>query len=222
VKFHTGRPFTSADVRFNLERAGDPTVNSQWLNYARAMHVDAPDPVTVIISYDTPARGSFDALANVFMADSERLDQTASGTAFVGTGPFRFQEWMQGDHLTVVRNADYWRAGKPYLDQVDVMIRPDPESAVVGLESGALHWVIGVPGPDARRLQNDSGFQVLLNGNGSIYYYLGLDVSVPALSDKRVRQAFAFAIDRQRIVDSVPYGFGRQVSTVLAPPVPGV
>jgi peptide/nickel transport system substrate-binding protein len=214
VKFHTGRPFTSADVKFNLERVGVPTVNSQWLNYARAMHVAAPDPETVVISYDTSARGSFDALASVFMADSQTLDQTASGTAFVGTGPFRFQEWMQGDHLTVVRNADYWQPGKPYLDQVEVMVRSDPEAAVVGLESGAIDWVIGVPGQDGQRLQNDSDFQVMLNGNGSVYYYLGLDVSVPALSDKRVRQAFALATDRQRIVDSVLFGFGRQASTL--------
>jgi peptide/nickel transport system substrate-binding protein len=214
VDFHTGRPFTSADVKFNLERVGDPRVNSQWLKYARAMHVDAPDPGTVVISYDTPSRSSFDALASVFMADPQALDQTASGTAFVGTGPFRFQEWMQGDHLTVVRNADYWQPGKPYVDQIDVMVRPDPETAVVGLESGAIDWVIGVPGQEGKRLQSDSDFHVMLNGNGSTYYYLGLDVSVPARSDKRVRQAFAFAIDRQRIVDSVLYGFGRQASTL--------
>jgi peptide/nickel transport system substrate-binding protein len=121
---------------------------------------------------------------------------------------------MQGDHFAVVRNTDYWQSDKPYIDQADVMIRPDPESAVVGLESGAIDWVLGVPGQDARRLQNDAGYQVLLDGNGASYFYLGLDVGVPALSDKRVRQAFAFATNRQRIVDSVLYGFGRPASTL--------
>jgi peptide/nickel transport system substrate-binding protein len=214
VKFHTGRPFTSADVKFNLERVSDPAANSQWLNYARAMHIDTPDLATVVIRYDTPSRSSFDAIASVFMADWKTLDQTTAGKAFVGTGPFRFKEWMQGDHVTVVRNTDYWQQDKPYLDQVDVMIRSDPESALVGLESGGLDWVIGAPGQDARRLQTDENYQVLLNGNGSIYYYLGLDVSVPALSDKRVRQAFSYALDRQRIVDLVLYGFGRPAATL--------
>jgi peptide/nickel transport system substrate-binding protein len=113
-----------------------------------------------------------------------------------------------------VRNADYWQLDKPYLDQVDVMIRPDPEAAVVGLESDAVDWVISVPGQDARRLRTDPNYQVLLNGNGGGCYYVGLDTSAPALSDKRVRQAFAFALDRQRIVGTVLYGFGRPASTL--------
>jgi peptide/nickel transport system substrate-binding protein len=214
VKFHTGRPFTSADAKFNIERVRDPSVGSQWLNYATDMQVDAPDPLTLIIRFTTPSRSSFDALTALFMADSQTLGQTTTGGGFVGTGPFRFKEWVQGDHVTLVRNTDYWQPDKPYLDQVDVMIRPDSAAAVIGLESGQLDWVIGVPGQDAQRLQNDAAFQVLLNGNGSSFYYVGLDVSVAALADKRVRQAVAFAVDRQRMVERVLYRFGRPASTL--------
>ncbi len=209
VKFHTGRPFTSADAKFNLERVRNPAVNSQWLNYASRMQVDAPDPATLVINYAAPSKSSFDALTAIFLADPETLDQSADGKAFVGTGPFRFKEWVPGDHFTVVRNPDYWQPGKPYVDQVDVTVAPDPQAAVVNLESGGVDWVVGVAGQDAQRLKSDPAYQLVLNGNGSNFYYLGLDTSVAALSDKRVRQAFGYAVDRQRLVDAALYGFGR-------------
>ena len=212
VKFHTGRPFTSADARFNLERLSDPAVNSQWLNYAKVMHVETPDPGTLLVRYDAPVRSSFDALSAAFMADPQTLDQTRDGRGFVGTGPFRFKEWMPNDHVTVVRDPDYWQPGKPYVDEVQVKIAPDAQSALINLESSGLDWMSGVPAPDARRLQNDAAYQLVLNGTGGSLYYLGLDVGIPALADKRVRQAFAYALDRQRIVETALLGFARPAS----------
>ena len=171
-------------------------------------------PGTLLIRYDVPVRSSFDVLSAAFMADPQTLDQTRDGKAFVGTGPFRFKEWVPSDHFSVVRNPDYWQPGKPYVDQVDVRIARDAQSTLVYLESGALDWMSSVPALDARRLQDDAAYQVLLNGNGSSFYYLGLDVSVPALADKRVREAFAYTVDRQRMVDTALYGFGRGASTL--------
>jgi peptide/nickel transport system substrate-binding protein len=136
------------------------------------------------------------------------LDQTRQGKAFVGTGPFRFKEWVPGDHFTVTRNADYWHSGRPYLDEVEIKIGADPSASVISLETGAVDWLTGIPLPDARRLQKDSAYQLLKTGGGG-YWYLGLDLSVPALGDQRVRQAFGYALDRQRMVDTALLGFGR-------------
>jgi peptide/nickel transport system substrate-binding protein len=212
VTFHTGRPFTSDDVRFNLERLRDPSVASQWLNYAQLMQVSTPSADTVVITYQAPARSTLDALALTFMADAQTLGQAPAGTQFVGTGPFRFQEWVPGDHLTVVPNPTYWQPGKPYLDQVELHVLPDPQTALVTLEAGGLDWLSGVSGQDAKRLQADPAYQVLSTGSGGTFYYLGLDVQAPALADKRVRQAFAYAINRQRLVDIALSGFGRPAS----------
>lgn len=212
VTFHTGRPFTSDDVRFNFEHLRDPSVASQWLNYAKLMQISTPTSDTVVINYDAPARSTFDALAFTYMADSQTLDQTATGTQFVGTGPFRFQEWSPGDHFTVVSNPMYWQPGKPYLEQVELHPLPDPQTAVAALEAGGVDWLSGVPGQDAKRLQSDPAYQVLLTGSGGVFYYLGMNVQVPALADKRVRQAFAYAMNRQRLVDIALVGFGRPAS----------
>ena len=173
------------------------------------MHVDTPDAGTVVINYDAPRKSSFDAVALSPIADPLTLDQTAQGRDFVGTGPFRFKEWVQGDHVTLERNTDYWQRGKPYVESVELRVLPDPASAVASLEGNALDWFTGVPGQDARRLSNDSSYQVLLNGNGGTFYFVGFDVNHPDLADRRVRQAFGYALNRPRIVDVALYGFGR-------------
>jgi peptide/nickel transport system substrate-binding protein len=79
VKFHTGRVFTSQDAKFNLEQLRDPSTGSQWLNYARQMQFETPDPNTLVIKYEAPLVSSFDALAGTFMGDPETLDQTKTG-----------------------------------------------------------------------------------------------------------------------------------------------
>ena len=112
VTFHSGRPFTSDDVKFNLEQLRDPAAASQWLPYARLMQVSTPGPETVRISFDAPARSAFDMLSFTYMADPEVTSTaTATVTQFVGTGPFRVQEWQPVDHLTVLADPTYWQPG---------------------------------------------------------------------------------------------------------------
>jgi peptide/nickel transport system substrate-binding protein len=212
VKFHSGQPFNSAAAKSNLERLRDPALGSHWLNYARLMHVEAPDSQTLIITYDQPVRSSFDTFALTFIADPQTFGESNGGPSFVGTGPFRFEEWSQGDHLTVVRNPDYWQAGQPYLDGVELHVYSDLAAAETALETGALDWLSGAAAQDARRLASNPAYRVLLNGNGGTFYCVGFDVNVPALADKRVRQGFGYALNRARIVESALNGFGRPAS----------
>src|SRR5262249_2770682 len=148
VKFHSGRGFTSTEAKLNLEHLRDPAVGSPFRSYANLMRISTPDPLTLVIDYDSPAKGSFDALAATLMPDPQSLDDTNAGRAFVGTGPFRFREWAPRDHATFVRNADYWQNGKPHLDQVELHILSDPQAALVALETGNVDWLSGVPGLD--------------------------------------------------------------------------
>jgi peptide/nickel transport system substrate-binding protein len=212
VRFHSGRPFTSSEAKFNLEHVRDPAVGSQWRNYAILMRISAPDAATLVIDYDAPSKSTFDALTATYIADPMSLDDTNAGRGFVGTGPFRFQEWVQGDHATFIRNRDYWQANRPYLDQVHLQITPDPQAALVALESGNVDWMAGVPGLDARRLQGDPNYQVMLTASGSEFYYVGLDLTVPVFADRRVRHAFGYALNRSRMVDTALLGFGRPAS----------
>ena len=212
VRFHSGRAFTSTDAKANLEHQRDPALGSPWRGYLNSMHISTPDPLTLVIDYDAPSKGSFDVLAATLMPDPQSLDETNAGRGFFGTGPFRFQEWVPGDHLSVTRNGDYWQPGKPYLDQVELHILNDSQAALVALEAGSVDWVSGVPGLDARRLQNDPNYQVMLTATGGTFYYLGIDEAQPSLADPRRRQALCFALNRQRMVDTALTGYGRPAS----------
>jgi peptide/nickel transport system substrate-binding protein len=213
VRFHTGRAFTSADAKFNLERLRDPAVGSQFRSYADLMTVTAPATDRLRVNFNTPMRSSFDAISLTFMADPETVEQSRTGQRFVGTGPYTFQDWVQGDRLTLRRNADYWQPGKPYVDGVELRVFQNQQQALIALESQSIDWMVGVSGPDARRLQADPAYTVLETGQGASYLYLGLDVTAPALANKLVRQALGFAVNRQRIVDAVLSGFGRAAAT---------
>lgn len=214
VKFHTGRAFGSEDAKFNLDRIKDASINSQWRNYAQLFKMETPDPQTLVIKFDAPRKSAFDALTGTFIADPQTIDQTKDGKNFVGTGPFKFKEWIPNDHFTVVKNPDHWRPGKPYLDQVEVKIAPDAQGALVNLESGGVDWMGGVESQDARRLEKDKKYQLLAPDTGGGFWYVGLDVKAPALADKRVRQAFGFAMDRKRMIDTGLFGFGRPASVL--------
>jgi peptide/nickel transport system substrate-binding protein len=212
VRFHTGRPFTSEDAKFNLERLRDPAVGSQWLNYSKLMTISAPAPDVLTIAYDAPVKSSFDALASTYIADPLTLDNTVAGRDFVGTGPFRFKEWATYHHFSVLRNSDYWQPGKPHVEQIDLQIIPDSNTAVVALQTEAVDWCTAVPPKDVVRFQSDPGYQSLLTANGGQFYYVGIDLSVPQLSDKRVRQAFGYALNRPGMVNTALSGLGRPAS----------
>ncbi len=214
IKFHSGRAFTSEDAKFNLDRIKDPALNSQWRNYAALFKFETPDAQTLVIKFDAPRKSAFDAIPGTFMADRETIDQVKDGKAFVGTGPFKFKEWQPNDHFTVVRNPDYWQAGKPYLDQVDVKITPDAQAAVLALESGGIDWLTGAEPQDARRLEKDKKYQLLVADTGGGFWYVGMDVKAPALADKRVRQALGYLIDRKRLIDTALFGFGTPASAL--------
>src|SRR5262249_25551797 len=150
VRFHTGRSFTSDDAKFNLERLRDPAVGSQFRSYANAMTVTAPAPDTLQVNFTAPLRSSFDAITLTSMADPETIEQSRTGQRFVGTGPYTFQDWVQGDRLTVRRNTDYWQSGKPSVDGVELRVFQNQQQALIALESQAIDWMVGVGGVDAR------------------------------------------------------------------------
>jgi len=124
----------------------------------------------------------------------------------VGTGPFTFVEWVQGDHLQFAKNAHYWQSNKPYLDALHVTINADPQTMITQFEAGALDAANLPPVRDAVRLAKDPKFRLMVNQRTGGYYLAALNTALPPLDNKLVRQALNHAIDRQRFVDSVLLG----------------
>jgi peptide/nickel transport system substrate-binding protein len=209
VQFHTGRELTSDDVKWNFLRVRDPKIGSGTVGLQSAWFttIDTPDKYTVILGSDQPRPAAFDMFEYFNIADPVTLQGPDARTKPVGTGPFSFVEWAQGDHLTMVKNKSYWQTGQPYVDEFVMNIVKDGTAMMTQLETGALDIVKTPPIQDFARLKKDPNYQALLEPEGR-FYYLGANTSVPPLDNKLVRQALFYTLNRQRFVDTVSLGFG--------------
>ena len=204
VTYHSGREFTSDDVKWNMLRvrrpdaaSGQYAAQSNWFTT-----IDTPDKYTVILKSDSPRPALFDLFENLNILDKETIDIEAGPkqTKVVGTGPFTFKEWAQGDHLGFERNPNYWQSGKPYLDGLQANVR-DIQAATLQLEAGALDLIRNPLVDDTARLEKDPKFTKVLHPNPGTFFEYGLDCSKPPLDNKIVRQALNYALNRQRLVD---------------------
>lgn len=220
VRWHDGRPFTSADVKFSFDslllRFHARTRASLG---AAIEHIDAPDDSTVVFRFKQPYAVLLQQLNAVeapiapqhVFANTEPLTNPAT-RAPIGTGPFRFVSHTPDSEIRYEANPDYF-AGRPALDQVIMRVIPDGGTQVVALEAGDVDWLFGVPGPERRRLSATPGIGVLettVNPGGSnCVNTLAFNLDRPFFRDVRVRRAIAHAIDRTTFLDRIEFGSGR-------------
>lgn len=118
---------------------------------------------------------------------------------FIGTGPFKFSEWTRGTQIVLVAYDDYW-GGRPNVDKLVFRWVEDDNARVIGLESGDFDLIINVPQAEVERLQGVENISMIISP-GKGYSMLTMNQSVPELSDVRVRQAIAYAIDKDEIAE---------------------
>jgi peptide/nickel transport system substrate-binding protein len=222
VQFHNGREFTSDDVKYNLVRSLDPkaalglfVTQAKWFT-----SIDTPDKYTVILKSDKPRPLVFDFFEVFNIVDKETVEGPNPKTTEMGTGPFAFVEWAQGDHISFTKNKNYWLSNRPYLDGVRASIVADQQTMTTQLEAAALD-VINKPAlADLSRLKSDPGFQAIVHPNSGFFYGMGYNVTKPPFDNKVVRQALNYAIDRQRFVDTALFGLGKAEDLFWAPGSP--
>jgi len=223
VRFHDGKPFTSADVRFSFMEVLKKVHPRGLVFLAALADVETPDPHTAIFRLSNPAPYLLMALSaadspiipkHVFESNDIRNHPNANRP--VGTGPFKLTEWRRGEFIRLDRNNDYWRTGKPYLDRAVVRFIPDAATRTVLLEKGDAHLAgfSTVPYSDARRLANIPSLDVSTRGYQmfSLVEALAFNTSRTPFNDQRVRQALSYAVDRQFIADHIYYGFATPAS----------
>ena len=217
VTFHDGSGFDAQDVIFSLDRARAPdSTNAQKALFTGIDSVEALDPLTVRITLKAPDGGFPFKLAwgDAVMVDQAKIQDIA--THPVGTGPFRFQDWKQGDHITLTAFDGYWGA-KPALKTATFRFIPDPSAAFAAMMAGDLDAFPIYPAPETlAQLQADPRFKVLV-GTTEGETILAMNHKTPALADKRVREAIAHAINRQELIDGAMFGYGTPIGTHFAP-----
>jgi peptide/nickel transport system substrate-binding protein len=207
VQYHNGREMTSDDVKYTLLRLRESTVGSGILagfsNWFTG--IDLPDKYTVVLTTDAPRPTFFDAIELFNIVNKENVESDEGKSKIIGTGPFTFVEWQNGSHFTVAKNKNYWQSGRPYLDEIVSHVR-DQQTMAVQLEGGALD-VIKIPNVDDYvRLKSDPSYQAIIHPASGTFYQIGFNCARPPFDDKRVRQAFNYAMDRKRFADTVMKG----------------
>jgi peptide/nickel transport system substrate-binding protein len=210
VTFHSGREFTSDDVKYNILRVRDPSngfaavvaPGSNWWT-----GIDTPDKNTIVLTSDKPRPGVFDWLQYLRIQDKDVLEGSNANSTVGGTGPFKWVEWVQGDHILMQRNTNYWDSNLPYVDEYFVQIYRDQQSMIAALESGGLDVAALAPIPDAVRLKDDPNYQVISTNDVGQYFYACVNTGVAPTDNAQLRQAIGYAINRQRFTDSVMRGF---------------
>lgn len=216
VTFHDGTPFNAEAVRANIERVVNPNTQSQKAIFLLGPfdRAEVIDEYTVTIHLSVPYAPLLDGLAQVYlgMASPAALTQWGPDYQFhqVGTGPFKFVEYVPNDHLTLIRNDDYnWgptiydHPGPAYLDEIEFRFFTDPAGRALALEAGDADLMGELPPLDADRLRQDSRFIVMPIAIPGQPLGLMLNTQRPPLDDVRVRQALLFATDRTVIVQTI-------------------
>jgi peptide/nickel transport system substrate-binding protein len=218
IKWHDGVAFTSADVAFSIQllRKVHPRGRATFVNVS---DIATPDSLTAIVRLEKPAPYLIHALAACespmvpchIYAGTDAVTNP-NGMAPIGTGPFRFKEWVKGSHISYVRDPSYWDADKPYLDGLLVRFMPDAATRIAAIASGAIDLAPANP-VSPERLDHLLG-QPNLRSETNGYQYtnqvvrLEFNLDRPLIADLRVGQAIARSIDRSGLLDAVWHGYG--------------
>ncbi|MHA6344730.1 ABC transporter substrate-binding protein [Roseivivax sp. CAU 1761] len=217
VTFHDGTAFDAEDVVFTLDRArGHDSVNAQKALFEGIASVEAVDAKTVAVTLTEPDGGF---LANLAWGDAvivapESVEQIK--TAPVGTGPFAFAEWRQGDRIDLTRYAEYWGEA-PALERASFRFISDPTAAFAAMMAQDIDAFAGFPAPEnLPQFEADPRFQVIV-GSTEGETILAMNNGVEPFSNPMVRRAVAHAIDRGAIIEGAMFGQGTPIGSHFAP-----
>jgi peptide/nickel transport system substrate-binding protein len=208
--FQNGEKFTSADVKYSFQRILNPKTASAYAGlYAQIDSVETPDAQTVVFHL----KSSFGPFLTNLATNGEIVNQKAieSGDPArhpVGTGPFQFVEWVQGDHITLKKNPTYFKAGLPHLDTITFRFLPVDQSRIDALASGELDWADAIPLQQVPKLSQDPRFTYVSSPVAGIPDFLAMNTKVAPFNNPKVRQAVALATNRADIRDVAYMGTG--------------
>ncbi|CDX39340.1 Extracellular solute-binding protein family 5 [Mesorhizobium plurifarium] len=219
VKWHDGKPFTSADVAFSALQIWKPLQNLGRTVFKDLEAVDTPDELTAVFKFAKPTpfqliRNALPALSSVVpkhLYEVGKIEDNPANNAPVGTGPFKFAEYKAGQYYRLTRNDAYWSKDEPYLDEIVYQVLPDRTSAAAALEAEEIQLAAfsAVPLADLDRISKVPGLKVITKGYEGLTYQLVVEINHrrKELADLKVRQAIAHAIDKDFVVRTIFLGY---------------
>jgi len=236
VKFHDGTPFNADAVVLNFERQWktDHPLHFESATYAYyeymwggfdddsiITNIEAVDDYTVKFTLAEPLAPMLANLAMDMFAISSPTalekygeDYGTPGVGAVGTGPFKFVEWVEDDHITVEANEDYW-GGRPTIDRVIWRVIPDDSARFLALKAGEIHALEQAGIEDIRAAEADPNFYIQATGLNT--GYLAFNYHITELQDPKVREAVFHAIDLEGLREAFYGNYGQVPTTFLHP-----
>ncbi len=230
AKFHDGQPITSEDVAFSVDVIKEHHPFKSM--FAPVTSVDTPDAHTAIINLSQPHPALMLAMSGQLMAiipkhiygDGENPKTHPRNTEnVVGSGPFKLVEYKSGEHVILERFDDFFIEGRPYLDKMVIRIITDPAARTLALESGEVDLASFEVAPqNINRLKKVDTLTVTPKGYGAIgpIDWLALNTGRGPLKEKKVRQAIAYAVDKNFILKAIKRGTAANAATGIHPDSP--
>ena len=217
VTFHDGTTMDAEDVKFTFDRIlADDSANAQKALYAAISSVEVLDPLTVRMTLSEPNGNMLFNLAwgDAVIVAPESIDGIKQNP--IGTGAFKFAEWVQSDRIELQRNDAYWGTAAP-LKAATFKFISDPTAAFASVMAEDVDYFFSFPAPEnLPQFDADPRFQVLV-GSTEGEVILSTNNKMPPFDNPLVREAMAHAIDRQAIIDGAMFGYGTPIGTHFAP-----
>lgn len=207
VQFHSGNAMTAEDVKYSLERIKDSGARASQVE--KISSIETPDENTVVIQLESEYAPFLTYLANPLNAIVEKAvveeNDGSLTNADAGTGPFKLVSWNEGTSVDMEAFGDYWEDGKPQISSLQLKTITDATARATALRNGEIDMIIDAIDQETMVLNNADGV-VLETIPGTFWEYVGMNCGSEQLKDAKVRQAIAFAIDRDAINTAVKMG----------------
>lgn len=220
VRFQNGKPMTSADVKFSIQRVSAKASNPFAFIDTAIRSIRTPNAYTVVITTKypwAPLQSDLALFANSVIPNNYGGEsQTQFFAHPIGTGPFKVQSWQKGRQLVLVRNPYYWQAGKPYLSQVTFTDVPNDNTRTLELQSGQAQVDEFPPFSAVGSLQANPNVRLSLFPSSRVDF-LEMNENHTPFKDVHVRRAIEMALNRAAMVKAVLFGHGTVANSFLSP-----
>ncbi|MEI6206004.1 MAG: peptide-binding protein [Desulfuromonadales bacterium] len=224
VKWHDGAPFTARDVLYTYRVTIDPKTPTAYAeDFKQVKTISAADEHTVRVSYGAPFAPALASwgmnILPAHLLEGQDITKSPLARKPVGTGPYRFKEWIPGQKIVLEAYSSYFE-GRPFIDRYVYRIIPDSSTMYMELKAGTIDLMNLTPVQFARQT---TGVRFSSHFNkyrypSSGYVYMGYNLRHPLFADKRVRQALTAAIDKDELIHGILFGMGQRS---VGPIVPG-
>lgn len=211
IKFHDGAPLDGDAVALQLNKAKASFLSGQLIKPVETVRASGKLTVEVTMNQPWVAFPAILATQIGYIASPNQLNASAEDAAKepIGTGPYTFVEWQRDDHLTARKNPSYWREGKPYADEVNFKVIPEPETRVAALQSGEIDYTTTGEVTNILQFREDDSVRMIEHLPDRPNFIM-LNTSKAPFDDLRVRRAMAYATDQEQLIEVLGRGLGEK------------